>query len=105
MGGFGSVGMPGIEHLVFEAEVGVAVFGDAVFDAAVALFGDFPVPAEFEIAIFLGGVEVAGFLGAVEDAVFGDPAAFLDFLAGCVGPAREGFTVEEIDPSVFSLGD
>ena len=59
VGGLGSVGVLGIENLVFEAEVLVAVFGDAVFHAAVPFFRDFPIPTEFEIAVFLGGVEVA----------------------------------------------
>lgn len=59
VGGLGSIGVLGIKDLVFEAEVLVAVFGDAVFDAAVAFFGDFPIPAEFEVAVFLGRVEVA----------------------------------------------
>lgn len=59
VGGLGSVGVLGIKNLVFEAEVLITVFGDAVFDAAVAFFGDFPIPAEFEVAVFLGRVEVA----------------------------------------------
>ena len=40
----------------------------------------------------------------MEDAAFGDPAAFFDGFAGGIGPAAEGFTVEKIGETVVCLG-
>lgn len=101
VGGLGPIGVLGIDYLIFESEVLVAVLSDAVFHAAVALFGNFPIPAEFEVAVFLGGVEIARLAGAVENAAFGNPAAFFDGRASAVGPTIEGFAVEEIGEAVL----
>lgn len=39
----------------------------------------------------------------MEDAAFGDPAAFFDGLAGGVGPAIEGFPIEEIGEAIVGV--
>jgi hypothetical protein len=39
----------------------------------------------------------------VEDAAFGDPAAFFDGFAGGIGPAIEGFPIEEIGEAIVGV--
>ena len=47
----------------------------------------------------------AAFVGAVEDAVFSDPFAFFDRVSCAVGPAGEGFSVEEICKTIVSVAE
>ena len=91
-----TVGVVVIEDLIFGAEDAFAVFGEAVFDAAVSFFGDLPFPLKFEVAVFFGGVNTASFVFSVQNACFGNPSSFFDCFAVCVGPTCEGFAVKDV---------
>lgn len=91
MGGVFAVLVFGVvEDLVFESES----VGEAVFDAGVSGFGDFPIELEDEVLVGFFRVDAAGGFRAVEFAVLDHPS-FGDGFAFLGGPVVEVFAVEE----------
>ena len=96
-----------VEQLVFVADrTAFALIRDEIFQAAVAAVGDAPFPREFKLGKLGCGNEVAAAaLGEVmEPAVLNVPA-----FVGCggffeIGPAGEGFAIEEQFPAAGFFG-
>src|SRR3954468_22984034 len=86
-------GALGVHDLVFDAQGGgvVGLFHDAVFQAAVAILGDFEIEAQFKVVkSFIGGDVTAAAARLVMEGAFVDIPAGGQGLAAKLAPAFGG---------------